>query len=176
VKGETELTQLIQMARLGQENAFSLLVKRFEGLVMKVALTMMGTHHDAQDATQDVFLRFFRNIHVMDADLGVAAWFRKTTVRVCLNLLERRKRINFAEQPVSPDQFPTRPQGSFQALKQGLAQLTARERAAFVLVYLFGYSTTETGETLSIAAGTVKSLCFRARGKLREHLEEEGSQ
>ncbi len=174
MNGDTELAGLIQSAGLGQEQACLTLVQRYQGLVMKVALSMTASHHDAQDAAQEVFLRFFRNIKAMEADRGLAAWFRKTTVRVCLNHLERRKRIDFAEQPVSPDQFPAHGQPASPALTRGLAQLTPRERAAFLLIYLFGFSTAEAGKTLSISAGTVKSLCFRARGKLREFLEEDG--
>lgn len=173
MKGKRELAQLLDEARRDGEEAFSQLVTRFQGLVMKISLTMLGSQHEAQDAAQEVFLRFFRNLQAMDATRGVSAWFHKTTVRVCLNLLERRKRILLNEQPGQPDQHPAR---SIPAslLPGAFAVLTARERAAFVLVHLFGYSVAETGQTLRVAPGTVKSLCFRARNKMREHMEKEG--
>ncbi len=140
---------------------------------MKIALTMTGRHAEAQDVAQEVFLRFFRSLDRFDAARNPLAWFRTVTVRTCLNLLEQRKRVEANEQFGEPDLYPASEQVRSGELDEVLTCLTPRERAAFVLVYQYGYSTNEAGEALGIASGTIKALCFRARGKLRKALHKD---
>ena len=173
---ENELAELLELARGGGQDAFGQLVSRFEGVIMKTALAMTGHYDQAQDAAQEVFLSFFRSLDRIDAQRGVQAWLRKVTVHTCLTLLQRRGRIEDRERPGQPDLHPSvnthsPMEGELTSL---LAELSPRERAAFVLVYQYGYQTAEAGVVLGIAPGTVKSLCFRARHKLREAMQKQG--
>lgn len=173
-KPDQDVGALIQAACLGRQEAFAALIDLFEDLVMRIAVTMTGRAVDAQDVGQEVFLRFFRSIHRIDPDQGVAAWLRKVTIRVCLDVLKRRERSPAGEaEPLDRLEAPSDRNDHGGDLQVALGYLTQRERHAFLLIYQFGYSTAEAGEILGCTSGTVKTLCFRARGKLRKALQKE---
>lgn len=171
---QDDLAELLALARNGSGKACEQLVHRFQRGVMRVAMAMTGNPDDAQDVAQEVFLRFFRSLDSIDAQRGPAAWLRKVAVRASLDHLSRYRSADQGQGPFSPDQLagPV-PELGDAALERALKELTARERGAFLLVYLFGYSTVESGEAMNCTAGTVKTLCFRARHKLRALLAKE---
>jgi RNA polymerase sigma-70 factor (ECF subfamily) len=140
-------------------------------LVLRTALRLLGHYEDAQDASQEVFLRLYRQLGRID-EASVEAWLYRTTVNVCLDALRRRGReIELDFEPVAPGAGDSTHAEQQRLLIEALPALTPRERAAVTLCCIEGRPTGETADALGITAGTVRSLLSTARAKLRAAIE-----
>lgn len=167
---KNQLKLLLWRATHRDQHAEYELFERFRPRVYQIAFHMLRSKEDAMDCTQECMLRFFQNIQKLDPEKGIEAWLKKVTVRLCL---DRKKREGMrAEVPMDEVSLQVgleKPSG-FLNIGKLLDNLSIRERAAFLLVYYWGMSTQEAGETMGVSSGSVKTLCFRARSKLREQL------
>lgn len=170
----TQLDDLLRAARDGDQRAFERLLQTFGGRVYQLAYAMLGNRAEAEDIYQEVFLKFLRSLGRLRAGAGLAAWLRKVTLHQCRDHLGRRRR-DPAFLETLDDRCDSRDPGQEQRprrqwLHHHLSSLTARERAAVILVYQVGLSTAECGAALGCSAGTVKALCYRGRQKLKSIL------
>ena len=106
--GPEERLRLVAAARAGDLAAFDLLMRQYQRLVLVTALRLLGNMEDAQDASQEVFLRFFRNLGKLERAGNLTGWLYRVTINVCHDLRRRRP----AEAPVeeadkTPDQGKT---------------------------------------------------------------------
>ena len=143
-----------------------------ERLVLRTALRLTGHLEDAQDASQEVFLRLFRHIENV-APATVEAWLYRTTVNVCMDYHRRRPRES--EMVVEPSVEAAGTDALENAAKRrlleaGLAHLSPQERAAVVLCSIEGLSTAAAAAAMGIAEGTVRSHLSLARTRLKEYV------
>jgi RNA polymerase sigma-70 factor (ECF subfamily) len=131
-----------------------------------------GNRAEAEEIAQDAFLRIWeRWDRVAELEDRVGYLYR-----VAMNVFRNRTRRaalalrKTADPELRTDEFGAADIRS--GVARGLAKLTARQRAAVVLVDLLGYGSEEAGRMLGIRAGTVRSLVIKARKTLREELEE----
>ncbi len=157
---------------VSKEAEFERLMALHERLVLRTALRLVGRLEDAQDASQEVFLRLYRHLgRVQEAALE--AWLYRTTVNVCYDLM--RKRLRLAEPGPEPAVQAVAGAEMEQAakrrlLEQGMKRLTPQERAALVLCTIEGLSTAEAAAAMSVAEGTVRSHLSLARKRLKEYV------
>jgi RNA polymerase sigma-70 factor (ECF subfamily) len=154
-------SRTIAAARAGDLAAFDLLMRQYQRLVLATALRMLGSLEDAQDASQEVFLKLFRNLGKLERADNIPAWLYRVTVNVCHDV--GRKRRPTADPPDAGDRR--------RALMLSLRRLSERERAAVVLRDLEGLSTGEVARALGSSEATVRSQISQARVKMREFLE-----
>ena len=146
-----------------------------------LALDLTGNHHDAEDLSQEVFIKAHRGLQDFRGDAQMYTWLRRIAVNTFLNK-KRKKALAFFrvfadedEQDKSPSAEPA-PDGSAEAsmlrqqIVRALDALSARERSAFVLRHYHDLSVREVAASMNIADGTVKSLLFRATQKLQKEL------
>src|SRR5579862_7659773 len=81
--GPEALTGLLEAARSGDLAAFEILMRRHERLVLATALRLLGRMEDAQDVSQDVFLKLYRNLGKVAATQNLSGWLYRVTVNVC---------------------------------------------------------------------------------------------
>ena len=141
---------------VSKEAEFERLMRLHERLVLRTALRLLGRVEDAQDASQEVFLRLYR-----------------TTVNVCYDLLRKRPRL--AAPGPEPSVEAVAGEALEQAakrrlLEQGLKRLSPQERAALVLCSIEGLSTAEAAVAMGVAEGTVRSHLSLARTRLKEYV------
>ena len=164
-------------AKAGDLAAFDVLMRQYERLVLVTALRLLGRLEDAQDASQEVFLRLYRNLNKVGASGDLSGWLYRVTINVCHDA--RRK-----QQPSGPvedaDELPALtadPQRTVveaerrRALEMSLRMLSEKERAVLVLRDLEGLSTEEVARALGTTAATVRSQVSKARVKARDFLE-----
>jgi RNA polymerase sigma-70 factor (ECF subfamily) len=166
---------MIEAARSGDAATFDLLMRRYERMVLGTAYRLAGNIEDAEDASQEVFLRLYRNLARLDS-VNLAAWLYRVTVNVCHDA--RRRRANTV--PVEdapevaaagdPQQF-AREAERRSLLLRSLRTLSEKERAALVLRDLEGLSTTEVAGVLGSKVATVRSQISKARLKMRDFVE-----
>jgi len=158
---------------------FESLMRRHERLVIGVALRLLGNMEDAKDASQEVFLRLYRNLDRAGRLDNLAGWLYRVTVNVCHDANRRRGQGGPVpvEDPAQVADTADDPQQSLTArerrtmLERGLRMLPEKERAALVLRDLEGLSTAEVAATLGSAEATVRSQIAKARIKMKGFLE-----
>jgi RNA polymerase sigma-70 factor (ECF subfamily) len=175
--GTEPLSSVVEAARCGDLAAFETLMRRHERLVLATALRLLGKMEDAQDASQEVFLRLYRNLGKLQASPNLAGWLYRVTVNVCRDARSRRPEETSAEaaaEAVSPDADPqqtvTRNERQ-RVLEMSLRLLSGREREALVLRDLAGLSTAEVAEILGTSQATVRAQIFQARIKIKGFVE-----
>jgi RNA polymerase sigma-70 factor (ECF subfamily) len=158
-------SRTIAAARDGDLAAFDLLMRQYERLVLATALRMLGSLEDAQDASQEVFLKLFRNLGKLERADNIAAWLYRVTVNVCHDVGRKRRPTASVEEAEAvaaadpPDDGDRR-----RALMLSLRRLSERERAAVVLRDL-------VARAMGSSEATVRSQISQARVKMREFLE-----
>jgi RNA polymerase sigma-70 factor (ECF subfamily) len=181
---ETETAELVVRARTGDRPAYDALVRRFEAKVYAVALKKLGQPVEAQELTQEVFVRAMTKLAQLREPGAFGAWARQITVRLAVNRLTRRGKLRSAgdevlENTQAPGQSPldalVRAEARANVLR-GLSRLKPMDRAALEGFYLQGRSIKELSRAFEVPEGTIKRRLHVARERLREELEGGGSE
>jgi RNA polymerase sigma factor (sigma-70 family) len=154
-------------------------VREHSARVYRLAYRLTGNQHDAEDLTQEVFVRVFRSLSSYSPGT-FEGWLHRITVNLFLDSVRRRQRIRFdALGDDSHDRLPGGDAGPERAFEHtnldydvqaALARVPPDFRAAVVLCDIEGLSYEEVGATLGIKLGTVRSRIHRGRAQLRELL------
>jgi RNA polymerase sigma-70 factor, ECF subfamily len=176
--------RVVEQIRGGEPEAFQELVERYKKKIYYLAYDMTGNHQDAEDVSQEVFLKAFRFIKDFRGESKLSSWLYRITMNVCID--QKRKRgptlISLhrdaereGEMEIE-DSFSPSPARMVEAdaiqkdIERALLNLTPRERAVFTLRHYNDLMVKEIAEILKISDGTVKSLLFRAVRRLRKVL------
>ena len=154
-------------------------VRQHGDRVYRLAFRLSGNRADAEDLTQETFVRVFRSLS--DFTPGTfEGWLHRITTNLFLDMVRRRARIRFDALPEdAADRLPSRAGGPEQAyaenhldpeIQAALDSLPADFRAAVVLCDLEELSYEEIAATLNVKVGTVRSRIHRGRVLLREAL------
>jgi RNA polymerase sigma-70 factor, ECF subfamily len=155
-------------------------VREHSARVYRLAYRLTGNTHDAEDLTQEVFVRVFRSLQNYTPGT-FEGWLHRITTNLFLDMARRKQRIRFEGLPeeaagrLTGDE-PT-PAQAFDArhfdsdVQQALAALAPEYRAAVVLCDIEGLSYEEIADSLGIKLGTVRSRIHRGRAQLRAALE-----
>lgn len=162
----------------GDAKAFAELVREHSTLVYRVALRMLGDG-GAQDASQEVWIKVWRNIKDFRGDSAFSTWLYKVTMNTCLNIRDkelRRERWELRDEiPDLPDlngNFEDNPETTTLSrerkgeLLAALQELRAEHRAALVLRHMEDLSYREISQILEIPEGTAKVWTSRGRAAL----------
>ncbi len=155
------------------------IVRDHSARVYRLAYRLTGNQHDAEDLTQEVFVRVFRSLDTYRPGT-FEGWLHRITTNLFLDQVRRKARIRFDALPDdSGDRLAGRepgPERAFEHLnldldvQAALDQLPPQFRAAVVLCDIEGLSYEEIADALDIKLGTVRSRIHRARAMLRESL------
>jgi RNA polymerase sigma-70 factor (ECF subfamily) len=151
---------------------FDELVALHQQRVLRTAYRLLGRLEDAQDASQEVFLRLLKNLHRIDGD--PQAWLYRVTVNIC-NDQHRRKpvvmepKLDFVD-PAPTAEHALQMEERKRLLMEGLQTLPERERAAVVLRDIEGLSTREVAAILNVEEVTIRSQISMARVKLAKYV------
>ncbi len=147
--------------------------------VYRLAYRLAGNQYDAEDITQETFIRVFRSLDSFKPG-SFEGWLHRITTNVFLDMVRRRQRIRMESLPEETDRIAGRepsPEAAWDAanldpdLQAALDDLLPEFRAALVLCDVEGLSYEEIGQTLGVKLGTVRSRIHRARQALRTGLE-----
>lgn len=154
------------------------LVRDHSAQVYRLAYRLTGNPHDAEDLTQDVFVRVFRSIQNFKPGT-LEGWMHRITTNLFLDQARRRQRIKMDALSVAPDHVwgaASSPEDIHNDAEldadvaSALAALNPEQRVAVVLCDIEGLSYEEIAEVLDIKLGTVRSRIARGRAALRDSL------
>jgi RNA polymerase sigma-70 factor, ECF subfamily len=185
-------TDLIREAQSGSRAAFDALVRQYEHQVLRLALHLTGSEHDAEDIYQEAFLKAYRYIGNFRFECSFYTWIYRIVTNLCLDQLRRRKtrredRALVIDRTgdeidllaaVSDDRSFSNPARELdrkvlaEHIQSALGKLTPRERMVFELKHYQGLRLRTIGEMLNTTEETAKNTLFRATKKLRAQLAE----
>ncbi len=178
--GQEQEQLALDKARGGDREAFGDLVKMHQKRVWKVALHLLGSQAEADDVTQETFLRAFRGIDRFDGRSELSTWLYRIVVNLSLNVLRKRKRAPLTVDPSDPRLGPP-PGGSdpfaevearklYARLVEALEQLSLSLRTTVVLVAIEGLAHKDVAEILGCSEGTIAWRIHQARRLLKDRL------
>ncbi len=182
--------ELIREAQAGSRAAFDTLVRQYEQQVLRLALHLTGSEHDAEDIFQEAFLKAYRYIGNFRFECSFYTWIYRIVTNLCLDQMRRRKTRRESNAvlvdqsgdefdlmaSVSDDRSFSNPGKELERRALGeriqlaLEKLTPRERMVFELKHYQGLRLRTIGEMLSTTEETAKNTLFRATKKLRTQL------
>ncbi len=168
---------LVRRCLAGDTTAIQQLLARFEADVFGLCCRILGHRHDAEDVTQEVFLRVFRSLHGWDSSRPLKPWIMGITVNRCRTWLAQRPRrpelVDHLEETVAArDQDEA---GELLAeIRAALTELRLEYRTVFVLFHEQGQPYEEIAQALERPVGTIKTWLHRARQELLERLRRRG--
>ncbi len=181
----------IERVLKGDANAFEHLVHAYEKTVYNLALRTLGNREDAEDVTQEAFLKAYRSLDSFRGDSKFSVWLYRIVSNLCLDLLRSRQRkpvqsltvedddgeigeLEISDEHFSPEKLLDR-KLTRESVQRGLSALPDDARQILLLRELQGMSYEEIGQALDLEPGTVKSRIFRARKRLCAFLLQDGN-
>jgi RNA polymerase sigma-70 factor (ECF subfamily) len=173
-------TDLLEEHARGDVDAFGELARRYRDRLWAVALRTLGDREEAADAVQDALLSALRAtapggggespVGAFRGEAAVTTWLHRIVVNACIDRT-RRRAVRRTDPLPDYELADPRPDAVGTAeiamdVTAALAQLPADQRAALVLVDMYGWSVEAAAEVLDAPVGTVKSRCARGRARL----------
>ena len=173
---------LLLQAKQGNAAAFGDVVHRYQNAVFTVCYRVMGNRQEAEDLSQQTFIRAYQRLHTFDSERPFLPWIRRVAANVCFNSMERRRLESVevervAESLAAPhDSDPSQrvaAQETSDRLHAAVLALPPAYRAVIELRHFQELPYDEIGTLLNLPLNTVKSHLLRARKKLAEALRDE---
>ena len=174
--------ELIRRAKSGDTFAFDELMTRYAESIYRLVYRMTRNHADAEDLSQETFIRAYRSIGGFDEQYRFYTWLHRIAVNLCINQFKKAGRFRLVPLPGSEagteaadiaDPREGEERSSLRRdLDRALAKLPPDQRMVFVLRVQEELSYNEISGQLGIPVGTVMSRLNRARNRLKELLRE----
>lgn len=177
--------ELVERTLSGDKNAFEMLVTKYQGIVYSLTFHKLGNFADAEDVTQEAFLKAYTSLPTLQDKRKFAPWLRTITQNLCKMWLRSRKQkhlsfeITFSEE-IPIDIFaieqPLTPEESYEArvtresVMEAINSLPEKNRLMITLFYLDGRSYQDIAQFLGLSTTAVQSQLQRARKQLKARL------
>lgn len=176
----TKERKLIQSIRKGNTRAFSELVNTYKDLVYTLTLRMLGNREEAEEVSQDTFIKVFNSLEHFKGDSKISTWVYRIAYNTCLDRIRLRKSRKFldvgemqdfifTEMDTALDKMVREERGRL--VEQCLAKLPSEDAGLLTLFYFEEKSLLEIENILNVPVNSLKVQLFRARKKLAAVLE-----
>ena len=169
---------IIQAIAKGDQKAFRDLYDLYGDKVYNTALSYVQNREDAEEVTQDVFAKIYRNASRFQGEAAVSTWIYRISINASLNLLKSRKKFYFLDFGKAQDRPDFEHPGvllekreSAKRLFKVIDTLPDNQKTAFILSFVEDLKRQEVAEIMEVSLKAVESLLQRAKANLREKLE-----
>lgn len=172
----------INLVISGDTNAFSVLVDRYKDLVYTLTLRMLKNREEAEEVSQDTFIKVYKSLNKFKGDSKFSTWIYKIAYNSCLDRLKKNKKF-FNDVPI--DEFTEHQIKTIdnalhhleekereQAIQDCIALLPSDDAFLLTLYYFEEQSLDEISKAMNLAPNNVKVKLFRSRKKLATILKE----
>ena len=177
-----EIDQLVERCLRGDQTAWNDIVRLYRRKVFNVAYKFVGRHDEAEDLTQDVFLKVFKSLHTFDRRANFSTWLISVSRNLCIDHYRRvRRERDLVNHDVDVVSLPRAAGGEtahgalerrdrVAMLREALDTLPLSLRSALLLRDIQELSYHEIAQRLDVPEGTVKSRINRGRGELARQI------
>lgn len=179
---------LLEQAKTGHETAFAQLVEAHSEKTIQLAWRLVGNRSDAEEISQEAFLRLFKSLLTFRGDSSVGTWLYRTVSRLAIDHLrreglkrklfffhkgesEQRDPIDLAIDPSASPQDQLQAKETAEQMQRVLSRLPARQKAVFILRHREELPLKEIAVILNLSEGTVKSHLHRAVNLFRKEFD-----
>jgi len=178
--------EIIELVRGGTRHHYARLVDCYKDRAFTLALRMLRNREDAEEASQDAFIRAYNGLNRFEGKARFSTWFYRILYNVCLSRIRKRKdeyelleydddngysgNLQSAGSNYIPD-FETKDMMDF--VKKTLNTLPSKYQTILSLFYLQELSHEEISDVTDLPIGTIKTHLFRARAMILERLQKE---
>ena len=182
----TDQIELVKRTCEGDISAFHEIVERYKKKVYYIAHDICGDHHEAEDISQEVFIKVFKSINKFRSDARFSTWLYQIAVNTSIDAFRKHKKKqvfmeNTQMDSLSPGSMVTgtavtdpenqSAQDMLQYhVRQALPGLSKKERTVFAMRYFNDFKPLEIAEIMNLSINTIKTLLLRAKKKLRKKL------
>ncbi len=172
------MKDLIRRSRAGDSQAMGSIYEHFKSPLFGLAYRYTNNATAAEDLIQDIFLKAFTNLPSLDNDDAFVGWLYRIAVNTSLSYIRSHKRGAHKEVPLSEVEgilksgVQGRPEDLLnKSISEALQTLSPKLKSVFMLHDVQGFKHEEVAQILDCSVGTSKSQLFKARMKIRNHLE-----
>jgi RNA polymerase sigma-70 factor (ECF subfamily) len=171
---------LVKRTLTGDLDAFGELIQLYQSSVFNVCYRVLGDRQNAEDQTQEAFLRAYKHLNNYDPDRPFGPWMRTLAANLCYNELKRKDVIQVPledERDITSSNPAINPEHALEisqenrALYQAIWELPPPQRIALELRHFQGLTYREMAEAMKLPLNTVRSHLYRGRQNLAELLE-----
>jgi len=175
VSATIEEHRLVRLSLAGDRLAARQLYEKYVHAMFHTATRLVGNVDDAEDVTQEAFIRVFQSLGQFKAESTLGAWIKRIVVNTALNFLRQRNRMSFLsiEEGPEPDireETPEEPSWCLEDIHNGIKALPDGSRMVLSLYLLEGYRHKEIAQILDITESTSKTQYRRGKELLRKNL------
>jgi RNA polymerase sigma-70 factor, ECF subfamily len=176
--------EVLDQVQKGNQEAFTQLVETYQRPVYNLCYRMLGDANEAEDASQETFLRVYKNIKRYDHKRPFSTWLLSIAAHHCIDQIRKRHMVVVSMDAIpylDPADTSPGPETSFRLLEDQkkvevlLKSLNPQDRAAVVMYYWYEFSYEEIAQSLSITVSAVKSRLHRARLILAQTWQKQGA-
>ncbi len=169
--------EIIKKVLDGDNDAFSELVTRYKNLVYSVILRMINDYEEANDISQEVFIKVYKNLGKYQPEFKFSTWIMRITTNHVIDFLRKKKQETVNIEDVEYDlSSPSNPEKEIldkeqtEIFAKAINQLPDMYKLPIVLYHIKRYSYLEIADMLNIPLSKVKNRIFRGRRLLKEIL------
>ncbi|MFC0015722.1 MULTISPECIES: RNA polymerase sigma factor SigW [Allobacillus] len=191
---ENEINQIVKQVKKGNKDAFGIIIDTYEKRIYQHCYRLLGSFHEAEEVTQEAFVKAYTKIHTFKNKQSFAPWIYRIATNTAVDWMRKKKPLYILDQPMAVGENITyldhientseTPQETVEQkenqdeMQQYLLQLPSKYRVVLVLRYMDEFSLKEISETLDLPTGTIKTHLHRGREALRKlmHGQSKGGQ
>jgi len=163
---------LVEEFKEGNLSAFESLFQKYKTAIFNLSFRMMGNYEEAEDITQDIFVKSFQNLHKFRGDASFKTWIYKIGSTTCIDALRRKKSLWGILRKITEVQKKSDENtGSYDEktwVQETLKKLPENQKLLLVLRYIQGFSNKEIAQILNCSEGSLKVKLYRARESFKK--------
>jgi RNA polymerase sigma-70 factor (ECF subfamily) len=175
---KTSDQELIQLYLKGREEALELLIKKYLKPIYGYVFRFVQNQQDAEDLTQEIFLKMWRNLKKFKKEKNFKSWLFKIAKNTCFDFLRKKKRdlaLNLENLDILADFAPSlieevEKENLIEKIKKEIEKLPLKMQKVLDLYYNFGLNFREISEVLGEPVNTIKSRHRRAIYRLKKSI------
>lgn len=182
--------ELVEKVKKGDADVYEKIIQKYQSKVFGLIYNMTKNQNDIEDLAQEVFIKIYKNLGKFKGESSLYTWIYKITVNLCLDEMKKRKNVIYLDEKIEVDdgevnrELPSEEKSQEklyeekelqEKLHNCINKLPEKQKVMIVLRDIKGFSYEEISKITDVKLGTVKSQINRARLKLKELLDEEGT-
>ena len=167
-----EIEQLVRRAKKRDPDAFTELMQLHERDMYRTASAILSQDADIADAIQETIVKAFSGVHTLRNDKYAKTWLMRILINECYTILRKTSKVISLDEMCETTELAADEKSDYSDLYKAVGSLKEDLRMPVILYYIENFNIREIAQIMDISEGAVQKRLARARGKLRQDLQE----